>query len=201
MSSPTRWPVDLGRGISEELTYWPDQKLLQMLWKNPDGSTRELNITPDNLDVDPIHRQLWEIATPHREWLDLDEAGKKPPPESAPPGLLDNRIYIPPNQHPSIPGIDQDQQGQHQQQPPAAEQAVEQLISTDTGGFPTIVVDLQTFTNMQTLIEIDSIVIESLTAYLEDVVEDKASKKIIQGLLDRNKRMRGKYLGEFTESD
>lgn len=195
--SPTRFPFDLGRGIPEEFTYWPDKKLLQLPWKNPDGSTRDLNITPDNLGVDTLHQHLWEITAEHREWLDRDHAGEQLPPESAPPGILDNRIAVVPGQEPSVQGA----APQQQQQPSPDQHGMGQQVNTDMLDFPTIVVDLETWANMKALIEMDAIVIESLTAYLEDTVEDKASKKIIDVLVGRNQKMRGKYLGEFAESD
>lgn len=178
-----RFTYDLGRGIGEEFKYYPSRKLLQIEWKGIDGSGEVLNITAES--TDETHRQLWEMTLPHRDYYDKDFAGSTPPPEEAPPGALDGKIYVPPDINQSVDVSetgDQPQQSmngttQTQHQPNVMQSGG--MLPTNEQGVQVMAVLVDDWQEMRTRDKLKDCVIATMRSICESKLEKDSTELAI----------------------
>ncbi|MCG9134469.1 hypothetical protein J5I95_22620 [Candidatus Poribacteria bacterium] len=176
-----RFPVDLGRGVTEEFVYYPGRKLLQVDWKDgTNGRGDVLNITAESSGE--VEVELWNIASAHRAYYDADFAGNTPPPEEAPPGVLDGKVYVPPGIQQSV---ESEQAAQQQGPMPTAT-----LLSSNDQGYHLVPVELDTYNNMIAKSKVTELILKTVLAVCESELDkDSTGLSIIKAQMSAYEEM------------
>lgn len=184
-----RFPVDLGRGVTEEFVYYPGRKLLQVDWKDgTNGRGDVLNITAES--TGEVEVELWNIAAPHREYYDKDFAGNTPPPEEAPPGVLDGKVYVPPGIQQSVDSAQTREQGNNgagfqQQSMPTAT-----ILPSNSEGYHLVPVELETYNNMTARSKVTELILKTVLAVCESELDkDSTGLSIIRAQMEAYEEM------------
>ena len=216
-----KFPFDFGRGFPELCFYWPARKELRVEVKNANGDGEAIKMNPEIMGRNPTADMvyIWDATRFHRKWHDDDFAGVELDPKLAPPGIYDKDIPVPPGATASIkdqptreiqsPQTQQDTpdpdvdiperetaiQGNGQ---PAAAAGKDMRI----GNQPAIMLDLATYNDYQTLIEVDGMVNQTLMAIIEQTVEpDSIEMSIVKIQREKSEEIRGRLYGESSGSD
>ena len=184
-----RFPVDLGRGVTEEFIYYPGRKLLQVDWKDAtNGRDDVLNITAES--TGEIEVELWNIAALHREYYDKDFAGNTPSPEEAPPGTLDGKVYVPPGIQQSVEPAqtgEQDNTGAGLQQ---QGMATGTLLPSNEQGYHLVPVELETYNNMTARSKVTELILKTVLAVCESELDkDSTGLSIIKAQMEAYEEM------------
>lgn len=180
-----RFPVDLGRGVTEEFVYYPGRQLLQVDWKDAtNGRGDVLNITSES--AGEVEVELWNIAAPHRDYYDKDFAGNTPPPEEAPPGVLDGKVYVPPGIEQSVePTQTREAVPQQQQGLPTAT-----ILPSNSEGYPLVPVALETYNNMTARSKVTELILKTVLAVCESELDkDSTGLSIIKAQMEAYEEM------------
>lgn len=185
-----RFPVDLGRGVTEEFVYYPGRKLLQVDWKDAtNGRGDVLNITAES--TGEIEVELWNIVAPHRDYYDKDFAGNTPPPEEAPTGVLDGKVYVPPGIQQSV----EPEQTSVQQNNGAAPQQQGQIptatiLPSNEQGYHLVPVELQSYNNMIAKSKVTELILKTVLAVCESELDkDSTGLSIIKAQMEAYEEM------------
>lgn len=216
-----KFPFDFGRGFPELCFYWPARKELRVEVKNADGEGEAIKMNPDIMSKNPSDDMIyiWDATRFHRKWHDDDLAGVELDPKLAPPGIYDNDIPVPPGVQPSIKdqptrsvdipkvedthpteegGAAQAESGQqvilgHGQGHPTADPQMR------IGNQPAILLDLTTYNDYQTLIEVDGMVNETLMTIIERTVDPESIEmSIVKIQREKSQEIRGRLYGDSS---
>ncbi len=184
-----RFPVDLGRGVTEEFVYYPGRKLLQVDWKDAtNGRGDVLNITEES--TGEVEVELWNIAAAHRDYYDKDFAGSTPPPEEAPPGVLDGKVYVPPGIEQSVESAQTQEQGNsgaalQQQGVPTAT-----ILPSNSEGYHLVPVELETYNRMTARSKVTELILKTVLAVCESELDkDSTGLAIIRAQMEAYEEM------------
>lgn len=211
-----KFPFDFGRGFPELCLYWPTRKELRVEVKTADDQGQAIVMNPELMKQNPTDDMvyIWDATRFHRQWHDDNHLGKDLDPRKAPPGILNNKIPVPPGAEPSIKDqetemvVDPQMQSEHESALQGTENGQHanvmmngnpQVTPERVGNQPGILLDLATYNDYQTLIEIDGMVNETLMAILEQTVDpDSIEMSIVKIQRQKSQEIRGRLYADTS---
>lgn len=202
--------VDMnGQRVDQQFFYYPHANPPVLIPESsmPDASQLEEGETPgaDNFitehSTDQVHQFYWEATKYYREHHDKVARGEIPPadtPDGNPPPPEQPEQDLPPHRQNGSP---------NSEYPPPLEQVREQgFDQPGPAGFPTVEVDVETFSHMQRqlviaefqpIIDLQEIVIETQAILLRDALDpDSPHHNIVDMWMLKLEKMRAKLNAE-----